>query len=274
MQEQRNAEGPKPTALKKPSTCGAQCTPSLALFTGMNCTADGFSPPSRPMTAGGPATVRSSRYASPRQLRVSPTIAASWAGARMRLSYLFLKQSCQAGYFSSRRQLANAIEWLIGVFASRSSGCRDRLVLAVDSTPVPSAASRETASDPHSPSSPTTGNAPPTRGSSGASAYADSAPPTSPHGRSRWPRRSVTSGEVGRELLARWARGGGGLLVCNKGYAVGWFAEAAGALGVTFGPHGAMSSGASCNGFSAWRLARDATITSVNRTPRCSTYRA
>jgi hypothetical protein len=84
----------------------------------------------------------------------------------------------------------------------------------------------------------------------------------------------VTSGEVGRELLARWARGGGGLLVCNKGYAVGWFAEAAGALGVTFGPHGAMSSGATCNGFSAWRLARDATITSVNRTPRCSTYRA
>ena len=43
-----------------------------------------------------------------------------------------------------RRRCAEALEWLLGVFASQSPGSQDNLLL-VDSTPVPCGQSRETA---------------------------------------------------------------------------------------------------------------------------------
>jgi hypothetical protein len=66
------------------------------------------------------------------------------AAARKRLSHLFPCLPRQAGYFKRRRRLADAIEWLLGVFASQSRGYDDDLLL-VDSTPIECGRSRETA---------------------------------------------------------------------------------------------------------------------------------
>ncbi len=65
------------------------------------------------------------------------------AVARKRLIHLFPELPSQPAYWKRRRRLADAIEWLMGVFAAASPGFRDDLLL-VDSTPVPCAASRET----------------------------------------------------------------------------------------------------------------------------------
>ena len=66
------------------------------------------------------------------------------AVARRQLGHLFPRRPGQAGYHKRRRALAETIEWLIGVFAARSPGSEDRLLL-IDSTPVECARSRETA---------------------------------------------------------------------------------------------------------------------------------
>jgi hypothetical protein len=65
------------------------------------------------------------------------------AVAGKRLGHLFPQLPKQPGYFKRRRRCAEALEWLLGVFASQSPGCEDNLLL-VDSTPVPCAQSRET----------------------------------------------------------------------------------------------------------------------------------
>lgn len=65
------------------------------------------------------------------------------AVARKRLIHLFPELPAQPGYFKRRRRLGDTIEWLMGVFASRSPGFGDDLLL-VDSTPVECARSRET----------------------------------------------------------------------------------------------------------------------------------
>ena len=65
------------------------------------------------------------------------------AVARRQLGHLFPRRPGQAGYHKRRRALAETIEWLIGVFADRSPGAGDRLLL-IDSTPVECARSRET----------------------------------------------------------------------------------------------------------------------------------
>ena len=59
------------------------------------------------------------------------------AAARRQLGHLFPVLPSQSGYHKRHRRLTDAIEWLMGVFASQSPGFYDDLLL-VDSTPVPS----------------------------------------------------------------------------------------------------------------------------------------
>ena len=147
------------------------------------------------------------------------------AVARKRLVHLFPVLPSQPAYWKRRRRLAGAIEWLMGVFASRSPGFSDHLLL-VDSTPVPCGASRETAK---------------------RSALAEAAGYGYCRSHSRWywglrlhllaapdgtPRAFTLADpargerEVALELLERAARGGE-VLVCDKGYAGRAFAASA-----------------------------------------------
>jgi transposase len=66
------------------------------------------------------------------------------AVAAKRLSHLFPQLPKQPGYLKRRRRLADAIEWLTGVFAQDSPGYWDEIVL-LDSTPVECGRSLETA---------------------------------------------------------------------------------------------------------------------------------
>ena len=66
------------------------------------------------------------------------------AVAAKRLGHLFPRLPGQSGYHKRRRRLADAIEWLIGIFAAHSPGSTDDLLL-IDSTPVECGRSRETA---------------------------------------------------------------------------------------------------------------------------------
>jgi hypothetical protein len=63
--------------------------------------------------------------------------------ARKRLAHLFPVIPSQSAYFKRRRALSETLEWLMNVFASRSPGYHDNLLL-IDSTPVECARSRET----------------------------------------------------------------------------------------------------------------------------------
>ena len=65
------------------------------------------------------------------------------AAARRRLAHLFPAIPAQAAYFKRRRALAEAIDWLAGVFARASPGFHDDLVL-LDSSPVECGRSAET----------------------------------------------------------------------------------------------------------------------------------
>jgi hypothetical protein len=64
--------------------------------------------------------------------------------AKKRLAHLFPELPAQPGLHKRRARLTETIEWLTGVFASKSPGSEDDLLL-VDSTPVECARSRETA---------------------------------------------------------------------------------------------------------------------------------
>jgi len=55
--------------------------------------------------------------------------------ARRQLGHLFPQLPSQDALHKRRARLAETIEWLIGVFAAQSPGCRDDLLL-LDSTPV------------------------------------------------------------------------------------------------------------------------------------------
>lgn len=147
------------------------------------------------------------------------------AVARKRLAHLFPELPAQPGYFKRRRRLGDTIEWLMGVFAARSPGSDDDLLL-IDSTPVECARSRETVK---------------------RSALADAADYgyCTSHSRFFWgfrlhaifspdgtPRAlALTSPKrdervVGLELLARCERRGGEILLGDKGYAGRDFAAA------------------------------------------------
>mgnify|MGYP000883460807 FL=1 len=147
------------------------------------------------------------------------------AAARRQLGHLFPDLPSQPAYWKRRRRLADAIEWLMVHFAQQSPGFSDDLLL-VDSTPVPCAASRETAK---------------------RSQLADAAGYGYCRSHSRWywgfrchllaapdgtPRAFTLADpargerEVALELLERAARGGE-VLVCDKGYAGREFAAGA-----------------------------------------------
>lgn len=66
------------------------------------------------------------------------------AVAGKRLCHLFPELPGQSGLHKRRRRLVDAIEWLVGVFASESPGFEDDLLL-LDSTPVECGRSLETA---------------------------------------------------------------------------------------------------------------------------------
>jgi transposase len=59
------------------------------------------------------------------------------------LGHLFPRLTKRSGFYKRRDQLADAIEWLCAMFASRSPGWEDDVLLA-DSTPVECARSKET----------------------------------------------------------------------------------------------------------------------------------
>ena len=147
------------------------------------------------------------------------------AYARKNLRRLFPEIPRQAGYHKRRRALRDTLEWLLGVFAEKSPGYYDDLLL-IDSTPVECGRSRETAR---------------------RSALADAADYgyCASHSRYFWgfrlhavfsldgtprafcltsPKRDER--EVGLELLTRCSRHTGEVVVGDKGYAGREFAEA------------------------------------------------
>lgn len=153
------------------------------------------------------------------------------AAARRQLGHLFPVLPRQPAYWKRRRRLADAIEWLLGVFASRSPGAADDLLL-IDSTPLPCGASRETAK---------------------RSALGEAAGYGYCRSHSRWywglrlhllaapdgtPRALTLADpargerEVALELLERTRREATCVLVCDKGYAGRAFAAGAARLGV------------------------------------------
>lgn len=151
------------------------------------------------------------------------------AVARTRLGHLFPHIPGQSAYLKRRNGLAEAIDWLCGVFASASPGFHDDLVL-LDSTPVECGRSLETAR---------------------RSALADWAGYgwSRSHSRFFWgmrlhlacapdgtPRRAELVGadrkerEVALDLLPHVLRGGE-TVVCDKGYVGRAFERAVAALG-------------------------------------------
>ncbi len=154
------------------------------------------------------------------------------AVARTRLGHLFPELPAQAGYFKRRRRLADAIEWLLGVFAAQSPGARDRLLL-VDSTPVPCAASRETVERSALGGLADYGYcASHSRYFWGFRLHGLFAPDGTPRALAlAHPKRDER--EVALELLARCKRDGGELLIGDKGYAGRAFAEAVAGLDAT-----------------------------------------
>jgi len=153
------------------------------------------------------------------------------AVAGKRLSHLFPYLPSQSAYWRRRRRLADAIEWLLGVFAQQSPGFRDDLLLC-DSTPVECGRSRETAK---------------------RSALAEAAGYGYCASHSRWywgfrlhllaapdgtPRAFTLADparderEVALELLKRCERDGLACLLADKGYAGREFAASAGELHV------------------------------------------
>jgi len=150
--------------------------------------------------------------------------------ARRQLGHLFPVLPSQSAYWKRRRRLADAIEWLMGVFVARSPGFRDDLLL-VDSTPVPCAQSRETVKRSALGEAAGYGYcAAHSRLYWGFRLHLLAAPDGTPRALSLAdPARGER--EVALELLERAARGGE-VLICDKGYAGREFAAGAADLEV------------------------------------------
>jgi len=154
------------------------------------------------------------------------------AVARKRLAHLFPELPAQPGYFKRRRRLAATIEWLLGVFASRSPGIDDDLLL-IDSTPVECARSRETVRRSALGDAADYGwCASHSRYFWGFRLHAIFAPDGTPRALALTsPKRDER--DVGLELLARCRRGGGETLLGDKGYTGRDFARAVSELDAT-----------------------------------------
>ena len=151
--------------------------------------------------------------------------------ARRQLGHLFPQLPSQDAFHKRRARLAARIEWLIGVFASRSPGSGDDLLL-LDSTPVECGRSLDTVR---------------------RSQLADVCGYSYSRSHSRWfwgcrlhlacapdgtPRAAalVSADRPEREValtLLRRALGGGETIICDKGYAGRAFADSVAALGGT-----------------------------------------
>ena len=152
--------------------------------------------------------------------------------ARRQLGHLFPRRPGQAGYHKRRRRLADTIERLIGIFAARSPGRADSLLL-IDSTPVECARSRETTRRSALADAADYGYcASHSRFFWGFRLHAIVAPDGTPRALSLTdPKRDER--EVGLELLGRCARAGGEILLGDKGYAGRAFADAVADLRAT-----------------------------------------
>ncbi|MEX2413504.1 MAG: IS982 family transposase [Thermoleophilaceae bacterium] len=154
------------------------------------------------------------------------------AVAAKRLSHLFPQLPKQPGFHKRRRRLAEAIEWLIGVFASQSPGFQDDLLL-VDSTPVECGRSVETTRRSQLADAADFGYcASHSRYFWGFRLHGLFAPDGTPRAVALTsPKRDER--EVALELLARARRTGGETVIGDKGYAGKAFAAQASELGAT-----------------------------------------
>jgi hypothetical protein len=140
------------------------------------------------------------------------------AYARKNLRHLFPEVPHQAGYYKRRRRLSDTLEWLLQVFACKSPGYKDDLLL-IDSTPVECARSRETVRRSALSDVADYGFcASHTRYFWGFRLHAVFAPDGTPRALClASPKRDER--EVGLELFARCSRRGGEILLGDKGYA-------------------------------------------------------
>jgi hypothetical protein len=202
------------------------------LCTVVYCTADDLLPEARPNARRRVSDAEIVTLCVAQAIMGIPSDRRFLAVARKRLDHLFPDLPRQAGYHKRRRRLADAIEWLLGVFASSSPGFGDDLLL-IDSTPVECGRSRETAK--RSALGEVAGYgycAAHSRWFWGLRLHAICAPDGTPRAlQLASPGRDER--EVGLELLERCHRRGGELLICDKGYAGRAFAAGAAALGAT-----------------------------------------
>lgn len=154
------------------------------------------------------------------------------AVARKHLRHLFPRIPAQPGYFKRRRRLAETLEWLIGVFAAQSPGIESRTLL-VDSTPVECARSRETVKRSALAEAADYGYC---RSHSrffwGFRLHAIFAPDGTPRALALTSPKQDER-EVALKLLARIPRGGGEILIGDKGYAGRAFAAGVAELDAT-----------------------------------------
>ncbi len=115
-----------------------------SLCTAVYVTADDLLPNRRPNARRGLNDAEVVTLAVAQAVMGIPSDRRFLAVARRRLSHLFPRLPRQPGYFKRRRELRETIDWLAGVFAARSPGYHDDLVL-LDSTPVECGRSAETA---------------------------------------------------------------------------------------------------------------------------------
>jgi transposase len=154
------------------------------------------------------------------------------AVAAKRLGHLFPRLPQQPGYFKRRRKLADTLEWLLGIFASQSSGAQDNLLL-VDSTPVACAQSRETVRRSALGDAADYGwCASHSRYFWGFRLHAIFAPDGTPRALALTSPKTDER-EVAVGLLARCERRGGEILLGDKGYAGRAFAQAVSDLDAT-----------------------------------------
>jgi hypothetical protein len=202
------------------------------LCTVVYCTADDLLPEARPNARRRVSDAEVVTLCVAQAIMGIPSDRRFLAVARKRLVHLFPDLPSQAGYFKRRRRLADALEWLLGVFAAASPGFDDDLLLC-DSTPIECGRSRETAK--RSALGEVAGYgycAAHSRWFWGLRLHALCAPDGTPRALElASPGRDER--EVALELLARCRRRGGETLLCDKGYAGRAFAAAAARLGVT-----------------------------------------
>jgi len=154
------------------------------------------------------------------------------AVARKRLRDLFPELPQQPGFHKRRARLGEAIEWLIGIFATQSPGYYDNLLL-IDSTPVECARSVETTRRSQLGDAADYGRcASHSRFFWGFRLHGLFAPDGTPRAFTlASPKRDER--EVGLEMLERADRVGGEILIGDRGYAGRRFASAVAELGAT-----------------------------------------